>query len=80
MEELLRRTEELQQVQFKVLELFMVAALYYLAMTTVWGLVQARIEAHFGRSVAHESSSRPRRGGPRRLTLIDKVLLEQDAH
>ncbi|HLI13851.1 MAG TPA: amino acid ABC transporter permease [Alphaproteobacteria bacterium] len=51
MEELLRRTEELVQVQFKVLEIFIVAALYYLVMTTVWGLIQDRVEAHFSRSV-----------------------------
>ena len=37
MEELLRRTELLVQVQFKVLEIFIVAALYYLALTTIWG-------------------------------------------
>src|SRR5579863_1286042 len=43
MEELLRRTEELVQIQFKVIEIFIVAALYYLALTTVWGLIQERI-------------------------------------
>ena len=37
MEELLRRTELLIQVQFKVLEIFIVAALYYLVLTTLWG-------------------------------------------
>jgi len=49
-EELLRRTQELVQERFEVLELFSVAALYYLAMTTAWGLVQNRIEARFGRA------------------------------
>ena len=49
-EELLRRTQELIQERFEVLELFSVAALYYLAMTTAWGLVQNRIEARFGRA------------------------------
>ena len=52
MEELLRRTELLIQVQFKVLEIFIDAAIYYLIMTTIWGFVQQRIEAHFGRSLA----------------------------
>lgn len=52
MEELLRRTELLIQVQFKVLEIFVDAALYYLAMTTLWGFVQRRIEAHYNRSLA----------------------------
>ena len=39
------------QVQFKVLEIFIVAALYYLFLTTVWGLIQSRLEAYASRSV-----------------------------
>ncbi len=50
MEELLRRTQVLIQERFEVLELFSVAALYYLAMTTAWQLVQRRLERHVGRS------------------------------
>lgn len=50
MEELLRRTQELVQERFEVLELFAVASIYYLAMTTAWSLVQARIERRFGRA------------------------------
>ncbi len=49
MEELLRRTQELIQQRFLVLELFSVAAIYYLAMTTAWDLVQRRLERRFGR-------------------------------
>ncbi|MCW6511471.1 amino acid ABC transporter permease [Lichenifustis flavocetrariae] len=52
MEELLRRTQVLIQEQFEVLELFSVAALYYLAMTTLWQLVQHRLERYAGRSDA----------------------------
>ncbi len=52
MEELLRRGQMLIQEQFKVLEIFTVAAIYYLIMITLWGLVQGRLEEHFGRSVA----------------------------
>jgi len=52
MEELLRRSQMLIQVDFRVLEIFVVAALYYLVMITAWGVVQRRLEAHFGRSVA----------------------------
>jgi polar amino acid transport system substrate-binding protein len=48
MEELLRRTELLLQDRFLVLELFTVAALYYLLMTSVWAMVQHRIETRFG--------------------------------
>ncbi len=49
MEELLRRTQVLIQEQFLVLELFSVAAIYYLTMTTAWGFVQRAIEQRFGR-------------------------------
>jgi polar amino acid transport system permease protein len=49
MEELLRRTQILIQERFMVLELFTVAALYYLLMTTAWDFVQRRIERHYGR-------------------------------
>ena len=52
MEELLRRTQELVQDRFEVLELFAVASLYYLALTTAWSLVQGRIERRFGRADA----------------------------
>ncbi len=52
MEELLRRGQMLIQVDFRVLEIFVVAALYYLVMITAWGVLQRRLEAHFGRSVA----------------------------
>ena len=60
MDELLRRTEMLIQVQFKVLEIFIVAALYYLALTTLWGFAQAALERHFARS----SAASPGRGRP----------------
>jgi His/Glu/Gln/Arg/opine family amino acid ABC transporter permease subunit len=50
MEELLRRTQLLIQDKFQVLELFTVAAIYYLLMTSAWNLAQHRIEARFGRA------------------------------
>jgi polar amino acid transport system substrate-binding protein len=49
-EELLRRTELLMQDRFLVLELFAVAAIYYLLMTSAWTVLQHRIEARFGRA------------------------------
>lgn len=52
MEELLRRTQVLIQEKFLVLELFIVAAIYYLIMTTAWDLIQRRIEARYGRAYA----------------------------
>jgi polar amino acid transport system permease protein len=78
MEELLRRTEVLIQVQFKVLEIFIVAALYYLVMTTIWGFIQERLEAHFSRSHAPATA----RGAPASNAAraeIEKVLLSHDA-
>lgn len=53
MEELLRRTQVLIQEKFMVLELFLVAALYYLLLTTLWDFVQRRIERHYGRAYGH---------------------------
>lgn len=52
MEELLRRTQVLIQEKFMVLELFAVAAIYYLVLTTLWDFVQRRIERRFGQSTA----------------------------
>jgi polar amino acid transport system permease protein len=75
MEELLRRTELLIQVQFKVLEIFMVSALYYLLLTTLWGFVQARLEAYFSRGVRATAASRGT-GSPLDL---NKALLSHDA-
>ena len=53
MEELLRRTQILIQEKFLVLELFTVAAVYYLILTTLWDLVQRRIEARFGKAYSN---------------------------
>lgn len=58
MEELLRRTQELIQERFMVLELFVVAALYYLLMTTVWSFFQRKIEAYYGRGYAAHDTHR----------------------
>lgn len=50
MEELLRRGQILMQQRFEVLEVFIVVAILYLAMTTVWDAIQRRIEAHYGKA------------------------------
>lgn len=73
MDELLRRTELLIQVQFKVLEIFIAAALYYLALTTLWGFAQAWLERHFARSTALPGG----RGGIRAETLPDLPVAVQ---
>lgn len=50
MEEILRRVQILIQEKFLVLELFAVAAIYYLILTTLWDVIQRRLEARFGRA------------------------------
>jgi len=52
MQELLRSAQQLAQIDFRVLEVYSGAALYYLAMTTAWGVVQRRIERHYDRPFA----------------------------
>lgn len=48
-EELLRHAQQLAQIEFRVLEAYCVAAIYYVAMTSLWSRVQSRIEAHYDR-------------------------------
>ncbi len=50
MEELLRRGQVLIQLRFEVLEIFSVCAFYYLVLTSLWDLVQRRLERNFGRA------------------------------
>jgi len=49
MEELLRRSQQIAESNFRILELFSVAMIYYLLLTTIWGLVQRQLENHFGK-------------------------------
>jgi polar amino acid transport system permease protein len=79
MEELLRRTEELVQIQFKVLEIFIVAALYYLVMTTIWGFIQVRLEAHFSRSVTPFGGRGKDAGAAEALKKMEGEILSHDA-
>jgi polar amino acid transport system permease protein len=37
----------LAQINFRVLEVYLVAALWYLVLVSIWGLIQTRIEAHY---------------------------------
>jgi polar amino acid transport system permease protein len=56
-EELLRVTTIAISDTFRPIELYSVAALYYLAMTTMWNVVQGRIEQRLGRGVAGKTSA-----------------------
>jgi polar amino acid transport system permease protein len=58
MEELLRHAQELAQVEFRVLEVYSVSAIYYLVMTTAWGFVQRRIERHYDRPFESAGAAR----------------------
>ena len=57
MEELMRRAQVLMQAKFEVLELYCVAAVFYLALTSLWDLVQVRLERHYGRGHAPTNGS-----------------------
>jgi polar amino acid transport system permease protein len=50
--ELLLTTETLTSATFRVFELYSVVALYYLTLTTVWGLIQNRIELRLSEPAA----------------------------
>ncbi len=63
MEELMRRSQLLMQQRFEVLELYTVAAVYYLALTTLWNLVQVRLEAYYGRGYGSPAKATAPRGG-----------------
>ncbi|MEM6381933.1 MAG: amino acid ABC transporter permease [Pseudomonadota bacterium] len=47
MEELMRTAQMLAQVEFRVLESYTVAAVWYLILVSIWSLIQIRIEAHY---------------------------------
>lgn len=64
--ELLLATQMVISASFKVFELLTVVALYYLLLTTLWGLIQRRIERRFGEP--HLRQQMPSQsGGWRRL-------------
>lgn len=66
MEELFRRTQQLAQIEFKVLEAYVCAACWYLLMTTVWGVIQDRLERHYDRPFGPVADDAPARAvGPK---------------
>ncbi len=54
MEELMRRSQMIMQIRFDVLEVYCVAAIYYLSLTTMWDFAQRALERRFGRG--HEAT------------------------
>ncbi|MER8429528.1 amino acid ABC transporter permease [Mesorhizobium caraganae] len=53
--ELLLATQMVTSVTFRVFELYMVVACYYLTLTTLWGFVQQRLESRYGDPAAAAS-------------------------
>ncbi len=78
MEELLRRTELLVQVNFKVLEIFCVAALYYLVLTTIWGVIQRRIEGRLSRGVGSSAEPSPSAQAAMRAFRLNEAVLTHE--
>jgi polar amino acid transport system permease protein len=64
MEELMRRSQVLMQAKFEVLELYCVAAVFYLVLTSLWDVVQRRLERHYGRGYAPTQTKAPAAGVP----------------
>jgi polar amino acid transport system permease protein len=54
-EEIMRRSDMLMQEHFQILEVYAAATAYYLILTSLWDVVQRRLEKHFGRSSATRS-------------------------
>ena len=54
--ELLLATQMVTSATFRVFELYLVVACYYLTLTTLWGLVQQRLELRFGDPAATAST------------------------
>jgi polar amino acid transport system permease protein len=48
--ELFRASSNINSVDFKTFEIFFVAAIWYLLLTTAWSVIQHRIEVRLARS------------------------------
>lgn len=64
MEELMRRSQVLMQAKFEVLELYCVAAVFYLVLTSLWDVVQRKLERHYGKGYAPTQTKAPAAGVP----------------
>ena len=73
-QELLRRTQFLVQVNFRVLEGLCAAALYFLVLTTLWGLVQKRLELRAGRGYDRNY----RRKGRTDMAALDTTVVDAE--
>ena len=60
----MRRSQVLMQAKFEVLELYCVAAVFYLVLTSLWDVVQRRLERHYGKGYAPMQKQAPAAGVP----------------
>lgn len=56
-EEVMRRSDMLMQEHFQVLEVYAAAAVFYLILTSVWDLIQKRLEARFSKPHVRETGT-----------------------
>jgi len=56
-QELLLSTQMVTSATFRVFELYLVVAIYFLALTTLWGFFQRWLEARFGKSDGQPAAS-----------------------
>jgi len=64
--ELLLATQMVTSITFRVFELYLVVACYFLSLTTLWGFIQQRLETRFGEPIA-ATSRKHASAGYRRL-------------
>lgn len=72
-EELLRLTQYAVQLNFRVLEGLVAAACYYLVMTSIWTLLQGRLEALVNRSHGTGTAKRPNHQVPQSAELVGET-------
>lgn len=75
MEELLRHAQQLAQVEFRVLEVYLVAACWYLVLTSIWGQIQRRLEAHYEKPFGPAGKAPDPSDDPKKV--IDRVAASQ---
>ncbi len=68
-QELLLSTQMVTSATFRVFELYLVVAIYFLLLTTLWGFFQRSLEKRFGKSEGHAPAP-SRMFGPQAMKLL----------
>lgn len=76
MTELFRTTQDIYAATFRVLELLVVATVYYLVLSAIWRFVQVHLERHFSapQSTVRQPRTRARLPRNRIRTLVKKKV------